>query len=80
VLGQTDNSIASLKKSIKLKPDSEIPYLKLSETYLLLNEPGTAIRYADEAININRQILNHIMLRRWGLWIIMTHQQQFIKF
>lgn len=67
VLGQTDNGIASLKKSMRLNPDSETPYLKLSETYLLLDEPVTAIRYADEAININRQNPEAYYVKAMGL-------------
>lgn len=67
VLGQTDNSVASLKKSNRLDPDNEAPMLKLSETYLFLNEPATAIRYADEAIRINRQNPESYYVKAMGL-------------
>ena len=67
MLGQTDNSIASLKKSIRLEPRNTIPYLKLSEIYLKLDDARTAIQYADEAINLNRQNPEPYYIKAIGL-------------
>jgi tetratricopeptide (TPR) repeat protein len=55
ILGQVENSIMSLKKAAKLEPDNIIPALKLSEMYHMMEQIDIALRYADEAIAIDRQ-------------------------
>jgi len=53
VLGKIDNCISSYKKAAALEPDSEKPFLKLAETYLMLQKFNTAAGYIEKAISIN---------------------------
>jgi tetratricopeptide (TPR) repeat protein len=50
LLGKTDNSLSALKKAYELDTESELPFLKLSERYLMMKSYDNALAYADQAI------------------------------
>ncbi len=53
-MGQSESCNAALLKAVDLDPQNPVPYFRLAELYLLLNDPTTAMIWADRSLAASR--------------------------